>query len=256
MVHVGIAAALLDHIDRRVGEAHRRVSEGQAQHALLRAGRPGDDAAVVVDVVVGDAEARHHVDDAHGPVLQAGIAEALEIVNAPAAGLPMGHEGPHRLMLGEGLIDDVAGDRLAMRHLDNDDAFRFWVERIGGQLLARRGLHADGETIDAAERSIGEGHDRVAGEDHAQHAIEAAEARATDAVGVDVLGAERRAQHMLGLDHAAQDVLLHVVGHAGLGEALEHARVRVSGTGAGGKSFGNFQARINFHLTSPNFCLA
>ena len=45
-------------------------------------------------------------------------------------------------------------------------------------------------------------------------------------------------------------ILLHVVGDARLGEALEHARVCVARAGAGGQRLGDLQARIDLHETS------
>ena len=77
VVDIGAAAALAHHFDGLVGEADRRISERQRKHALLRTRRPGDNARIVVDVEVGDAEARHRIDDAHHAVLEAGVAEAL-----------------------------------------------------------------------------------------------------------------------------------------------------------------------------------
>src|SRR5262249_62380336 len=106
MVHIGAAAALSHHLDRLVGEADWRIGQREGQHALLRTRRPGDHAWIVVDIEVGDAEARHCLDDAHHTMLEAGIAEAFEVIDAAGAGLPMGHERPHRLVLSERLIAD------------------------------------------------------------------------------------------------------------------------------------------------------
>ena len=98
---------------------------------------------------------------------------------------------------------------------------------------------------------FGKGHHLVAGQDQRQHAVEAREAGAGDAVGIDVLGAPQLAQHLLGLEHAAEHVLLHVVGDACLGEAFEHARVGVPRPGAGGKGLRDVKLRINRHLGTP-----
>src|SRR6185312_17514143 len=103
MVHIGVAAALPHEIDRLVGEADRRIGQWQAENALLRTRCPGDHARTVVYAEVGDTEARSGVDDAHHPVLEAHVAEALEVVNAARSSLPMGHERPHRLVLDERL---------------------------------------------------------------------------------------------------------------------------------------------------------
>ncbi len=124
--------------------------------------------------------------------------------------------------------------------------FGFGFERVRGELFRGRCLHADGQRVDAREGAVRKRHHLVAGQDQRQHAIEAGEAGAGDAVGVDVLGAPQLAQHLLGFEHAAQHVLLHVIGDAGLGEALEHARVGVPGPGAGGKRLGDVKLRIDF----------
>ena len=130
--------------------------------------------------------------------------------------------------------------------------FGFGLSEVGGKLLGGRGLHADGQRVDAGERAVRKRHDLVAGQDQRQHAIEAREARAGDAVGVDVLGAPQLAQHLLGFEHAAQHVLLHVIGDAGLGEAFEHARVGVPRPWAGGKGFRDVKLRINRHFRNPS----
>ena len=126
----------------------------------------------------------------------------------------MRHERPHRFVLGERLVHDLAGDRLAVRRLDHVHALRLRVETVGGELVLGGGLHADGEAIDAGEGAVREADHLVAGQDHRQHAVQPVEARAGHAVGVDVLGAPQLAQHLLGLEHAAQHVFLHVVGDA------------------------------------------
>ena len=77
-----------------------------------------------------------------------------------------------------------------------------------------------------------------------------AETCATDAVGIDVSGPPELTEHLLGLDHAAEDVLLHVVGQARLCEAFEHSGVGVPGTGTGGKRFRDFKREICRHATS------
>ena len=136
----------------------------------------------------------------------------------------MGHERPHRLVLGEGLVHGLADDRLAVWRLDHRHAFWLRIQRICRQLLLGRCLHANGEAVNAGEGAVRKGHHLVTRQDQGQHAIEPREAYgAGHAVGVDVLGAPQLAQHLLGLDHAAQHIFLHVVGHAGLGEPLEHA---------------------------------
>ena len=84
-------------------------------------------------------------------------------------------------------------------------------------------------------------------QDHREHAIDPAEARAAHAVSVAVLGAPELAEHLLGLNHASQNVLLHVVGDACLGKAFEHARVGVPRPGTGGESFRDFKRRIYRH---------
>ncbi len=181
MVHIGAAAALLDHLDGLVGEAHRRIGQRQRQHALLRTRRPGDHARIVVDVEVGDAEARHRIDDAHHAVLHAGIGEALEVVDAARAGLPMGHERPHGLVLGERLVDGLAGDRLAVRRLDDDDARGFGLTESAASSSAVEAFMRMVRLVDAGEGAVGEGHDLVTRQDQAQHAVEAVEAGAGDA---------------------------------------------------------------------------
>ena len=133
-----------------------------------------------------------------------------------------------------------------------DHAFRLRVQRIRRQLLGGRGLHADGQRVDAGEGAVGKGHDLVAGQDQRQHAVEPRKARAGDAVGVDVLGPPQLAQHLLGFEHAAENVLLHVIGDAGLGEALQHARIGVPRPWAGGKRLGDVKLRINRHFRNPH----
>jgi hypothetical protein len=125
---IGAAAALLDQLDRLVGKADRRVSEREREHALLRTRRPGHHARIIVDIEVCDAERRHRVANAHHAMLEAGIGEALEVVDAPRARLPMRHESKHRLVLGKRLVDGLGGHRLAMRRLDHDYAFRLRVQ--------------------------------------------------------------------------------------------------------------------------------
>ena len=49
------------------------------------------------------------------------------------------------------------------------------------------------------------------------------------------------------LYHAAQNVLLHVVGDASLGEAFEHAGIGVPRPGAGGKRLRDFKRRKYRH---------
>ena len=142
--------------------------------------------------------------------------------------------------------------RLAVRRLDHHHAFRLRVQRIRRKLLGGRRLHADGQRVDAGEGAVGKGHDLVAGQDQRQHAIEPREARAGDAVGIDVLGPPQLAQHLLGFEHAAEHVLLHVIGDAGLGEALEHTRIGVPRPWAGGKRLGDVKLRINRHFGNPH----
>ena len=96
---------------------------------------------------------------------------------------------------------------------------------------------------------FGKAHDLVARQDQGQHAVEAREAGAGDAVGVDILGAPQLAQHLLGLEHAAKHVFLHVVGDAGLGEALQHPRVGISRSGTGGERLWDIKLRIGRHGT-------
>ena len=101
--------------------------------------------------------------------------------------------------------------------------------------------------VDAREGTVRESDDLVARQDQGQHAIEAGEAGAGNAVGVNVLGAPQVAQHLLGFEHAAHDVFLHVVGDARLGEAFQHARVRVPWARTGGQRLWDFEGWIDFH---------
>jgi hypothetical protein len=48
----------------------------------LRTRRPGDNPRIVVDVEVGDAEARHRIDDPHHAVLETGVAKTFQVVDA------------------------------------------------------------------------------------------------------------------------------------------------------------------------------
>ena len=143
-------------------------------------------------------------------------------------------------------------DRLAVWRVDHRHALRLRVKGIRRQLLRGGSLHADGQRVDAGEGAVGKGHDLVAGQDERQHAVEPRKARAGDAVGVDVLGPPQLAQHLLGFEHAAENVLLHVIGDAGLGEALQHARIGVPRPWAGGKRLGDVKLRINRHFRNPH----
>src|SRR5690606_16030168 len=102
-------------------------------------------------------------------------------------------------------------------------------------------------------RAVREGNDLVARKDHREHAIEAREARAGHTERVDVLGAPELAQHLLGFNHAADDVLLHVVGHARLGEALENAGIRVARSRTSSQSLRNFKGGVYRH---NDLCIA
>src|SRR5680860_1542774 len=221
VVDVGAAAPLLDRLDGLVGEAHRRVGQRQGQHALLRTRRPGDHARIIVDVEIAHAEAGHGIADAHHAMLEASIGEALEVVDAARAGLPMGHERPHRLVLGQRLVDGLSRDRLAVGRLDDGHTRGLRIEAVGGELILGGGLHADSEAVDAGEGAVREGHDLVARQDQAEHAIEPGEAGA---------------------------------GHAARGEALEHARVGVPRPGAGGKGLWDYELRKYGH--GNTLCLA
>src|SRR5262245_37088791 len=110
MVHIGVAAGSLHKAERLVGEAYRRTGERQRPNTLLWSRRPGDAARIVVDVELGDTEARSGIDNPHHPMLEAGVAEALEVVDAARSSLPMGHEGPHRIVLGKRLVHELADD--------------------------------------------------------------------------------------------------------------------------------------------------
>ena len=162
MAHIGVAAALPHEIDRFFGEADWCIGQWQAEDALLRTRPPGDYPRIVVNAEVGDAEARRGIDEPHHPMLEAGIAKALEVIDAAGARLPMGHARPHRLVLGEGLVHDVAGDGFAMRRSDRNYVLRLWVLRIRSQILIRGCLHANSETIDGGEGAVGKSHDLIA----------------------------------------------------------------------------------------------
>ncbi len=73
------------------------------------------------------------------------------------------------LCCGERLFDGLARHRLAVRRLDDGHAGRLRVERVGGEFLGGRRLHADGQAVDAGERAVGEGDDLVARQDQRQH---------------------------------------------------------------------------------------
>src|SRR6516164_5395095 len=71
------------------------------------------------------------------------------------------------------------------------------------------------------------------------------------AISVDVLGAPQLAQHLLGLEHAAEHVFLHVIGDASFGEAFEHTWIGVPRPWASGQSFGDIKLRIDCHEEHP-----
>ncbi len=250
VMHVRVATAFRDHVDVLPAEAYRRIGQRQTQNALLRAGCPGHDGGIVVDTEVRDPEAGDGIDDAERTMGCAGVVEALNVVDPAGACLPVCHEGPHGLVLVQRRGHQVSGDGLPVGHLDDGDVRWTRVERIGGQVLPGRRLHADGQAVQAAEGAVDEGDHAVARQDGAERTIETAEARAADSVGVCVVGAEHLAQHELDLAHAAQHGGVHVIGHAGPSDPLEDRGVRVTRAGPGGEGVGDLESRENTHAAS------
>ena len=240
-MHEGPGPGLFQGLDVAVGERHRGVGQRQAADALLRAGGPAVHTRVVVNPEVLDPQRRHRVDQAHDVVLFTGGAEARDVVDPARSGFPMCHCGPLGLVLGQCGLDHAAGHGHAVRHIDDDDRGRFRVQRVERQFGGSGGLHTHGQPVDAREGPVGEDHDLVARHHGTEHHVQAAPPGSGDAKGVHVLRAPDLAQHVLALDHATQDVAMHVVGKTRPGISRQHPRVGVAGPGARGDGFGDFE---------------
>ena len=155
----------------------------------------------------------------------------------------MRHCGPFRLVLGQRSFDDLAGDRLPVRHVDNRDRSWLRIKRAGAQFFRSCRLHPDRQAIDARKCAVVEHNYRVVRHHCAEHHIQPAPASSGHAERVDVVGAHHGAQHLLAFDHAAQDVGLHMIRRAGTGETLQNTRVGVAGSWTSGQRVWDFQRR-------------
>ena len=255
-MHIGMAPRGLDLGEIASRKADGGIGQRQTKHAFLRARGPADDARILINREIRDAQGRHRIDQPQNAMPLAGIRKGADVVDPARPGFPMRHESPFRFLIRQHWLDHIGADRLPMRHHDHGHALRLWIHRIGAQLFAGCGLHPDGQRVKAAESAIHENHHAIARQNRIQHAIKARKAGAADAVGMNVLRPPDRAQHLLALDHAAKHRGMHVVGQPGIGETRQHARIGIARPRPRGQRLGYLQRckeRLVGHFEVPGW---
>ena len=187
---------------------------------------------VVINAEITDAERGDGVDETHRAMTDTGITEALDIVHTARAGFPVCHCSPLWFVFGKCGLDNLGRDALPVGNVDDDNVLSLRIEGIGGQFFRGGRFHANGQAIDAGECTVNEHHHLVARHDGGEHHVEPAPPGARNTKRVGVVGTHDIAQHFLALDHATEDIWMHMVCEASTGVARQDACVRVARSGA------------------------